>query len=107
VHLSKFFDEYDVVVTPGLARPPIAAVRWGERSWLRNLNANARYAPFQNAWNLAGYPAIVVPMGTHSAGVPLAVQMATTHGGEATLLALARQLEELAPWPRHAPGFDD
>src|SRR3954454_9548494 len=41
-HLQPFFDRYDVVITPALARPPIASVRWGERSWLRNLNANAR-----------------------------------------------------------------
>ncbi|MFL6240329.1 MAG: amidase [Actinomycetes bacterium] len=107
-HLGKFFASYDVVVTPALARPPIAAVRWGERSWLRNVNANARYAPFTNAWNLAGYPAIVVPMGMHStAGVPLSVQIAAPAGGEAALLALAGQLERLAPWQRHAPGFDD
>jgi amidase len=105
-HLHPFFDTHDVVVTPGLARPPLPAVRWGERSWLRNVNSNARYAPFQNAWNLAGYPAIVVPMGLHSSGVPLSVQLAAPHGQEATLLALARQLEEQAPWPRHAPGFD-
>jgi amidase len=70
------------------------------------MDANARYAPFQNAWNLAGYPAIVVPMGMHSAGVPLSVQIAAPSGGEATLLAIARQLEEQAPWPRLAPGFD-
>jgi amidase len=105
-HLRPFFDQYDVVLTPALARAPIAAVRWGERSWLRNVNANARYAPFQNAWNLAGYPAIVVPMGLHSAGVPLSVQMVAPPGGEALLLGLAAQLEQAAPWRRTAPGFD-
>jgi amidase len=105
--LYPFFERYDVVVTPGLARPPLPALRWGERGWLRNVNANARYAPFQNAWNLAGYPAIVVPMGMHSCGVPLSVHIAAPYGGEATLLALARQLEQAAPWPRRAPGFDD
>jgi amidase len=105
-HLRRIFDRFDVVMTPALARPPIAAVRWGGRGWLRNVNANARYAPFQNAWNLAGYPAIVVPMGLHSSGVPLSVQLAAPSGGEATLLALARQIEELQPWQRHAPGFD-
>ena len=105
-HLQPFFDKHDVVVTPGLARPPLPAVRWGERGWLRNVNSNARTAPFQNAWNLAGYPAIVVPMGLHSTGVPLSVQIAAPYGREATLLGLVRQLEQQAPWPRHAPGFD-
>src|SRR4029077_9416607 len=32
-HLHPFFDQYDVVVTPAWARPPLPAVRWGERSW--------------------------------------------------------------------------
>jgi amidase len=105
-HLRTFFDSYDAVITPALAQIPPRAVRWGERSWLRNVNANARYAPFQNWWNLAAYPAIVVPMGMHSTGLPLSVQIVAPSGGEATVLALARQLEQLAPWPRRAPGFD-
>ena len=36
-------------------------------------------------------------------GPALGVQLAAAPGGEALLLSLARQLETLRPWPRHAP----
>jgi amidase len=102
--LKPFFERFDVVVTPSLARAPVEARRWGERGWLANVRQSSRFAPFQNAWNLAGYPAASVPFGgLHSAGTPLGVQLVAPEGGEALLLSVARQLEELRPWPRHAP----
>src|SRR5439155_17949553 len=101
--LAPFFDRFDLVITPTLARPPIRAIAWGSRSWLVNVMSNIRFAPFAQAWNLAGYPAAAVPLGMHPAGTPLSVQVATPAGGEALILSVARQLEESAPWPRHAP----
>ena len=103
--LRPFFDEYDVLLTPALARPPIRAVRWGARGWLTNVAVNATYAPYTHPWNLAGYPALAVPHGRHPIGVPLAVQLVAPSGGEALLLSVARQLEALAPWPRVAPAY--
>ncbi|HSR26335.1 MAG TPA: amidase family protein, partial [Candidatus Eisenbacteria bacterium] len=102
--MRTFFAPYDVLLTPALAQPPIAAERWGQRGWLANMVANSRYAPFQAAWNLAGYPAMTVPAGIHpTAGMPLAVQLVAPDGGEGLLLSLAAQVEELLPWPRTAP----
>jgi len=65
--------------------------------------ANSRFAPFAQAWNLAGYPAAAVPLGMHPAGTPLSVELAAPAGGEALILSVARQIEERSPWPRHAP----
>ncbi len=102
----QFFARYDVLLAPALANPPIAADRWGERGWLRNVVANLRYAPFGAAWNLAGWPAASVPAGVHpEAGTPLSVQLVTPEGGEGLLLGLAAQLERLRPWRRTAPGY--
>ena len=53
--------------------------------------------------NLVGFPAASVPAGTSADGLPLGVQLAAAPGGEALLLSVARQLETLRPWPRHAP----
>lgn len=99
---EHFFAEWDVLLTPALAQPPLAARRWSERGWLVNVVANARYAPFAAPWNLAGWPAITVPAGLSPKGLPLAVQLVTKPGGEAQLLALARDLEEQRPWQRTA-----
>jgi amidase len=101
---EKFFASYDVLVTPGLAKPPILAKAWSQRGWLSNVVANARYAPFAAPWNLAGWPAMTVPAGLDPRGLPLAVQLVAQPGGEGQLLALAAQLEELRPWPRVAPA---
>jgi amidase len=100
---EAFFSDYDVLLTPTLAQSPIAAREWGRRGWLANMIANARYAPFCAPWNLAGWPAIAVPAGMHPNGSPLSVQLVTPPGGEALLLSVARQLEQLRPWQRTAP----
>ncbi|MGN6610420.1 MAG: amidase [Angustibacter sp.] len=104
--LEEFFAQADVLVTPVLATPPIAAARWGRRGWPRTFAANVRYAPYAAPWNFAGYAAMTVPAGVHPrTGTPLAVQLVGPDGAEPLLLALAAQLERLAPWPRTAPGY--
>ena len=99
---GRFFERFDVLVTPALAQPPLLARTWGERGWLANVWANARYAPFAAPWNLAGWPAMTVPAGLDPDGLPVAVQLVAPPGGEARLLAVAAQLERVRPWPRTA-----
>jgi len=100
---AAFFEAHDVLITPALAAPPIPAAAWSKRSWISNIAANVMYAPFSAPWNLAGFPAMVVPAGMHPAGVPLSVQLVAGPGGEDLLFSLARQIEMLRPWTRHAP----
>jgi amidase len=99
---TRFFADYDVLVTPALAQPPIKAMAWSERGWIANLLANSRFAPFTPPWNLAGWPAMSVPAGLDPRGLPLAVQLVAPPGNEARLLSVAAQLEQLRPWPRTA-----
>ena len=103
----RFFDSFDVVLTPALAQAPIRAVEWSRRGWLANVQANTRFAPFAAPWNLAQFPAMVVPAGLGPDGCPLAVQLVAAPGGEPLLLSLAAQIEASRPWPRTAPGFSD
>jgi amidase len=99
---QSFFAGYDVLITPGLAQPPVRAKAWSERGWLANLWSDSHYAPFAAPWNLAGWPAMAVPAGLAPDGLPLAVQLVAKPGAEGKLLALAAQLEQLRPWPRVA-----
>ena len=103
--LGRFFTNVDVLITAALAQPPPAAVRWSDRGWLRNVVAS-RYSVLAPPWNLAGWPAAVVPAGLHRTGVPLAVQVVAPPGGERLLLAVAHQLELAKPWRRIAPTYD-
>lgn len=102
--LEPFFAEHDVLLTPALARPGPAAVPWHERAWLSNLVTNTRFSPFTPPWNLAGWPAVVLPAGRRPGGLPVAVQFVARPGGEHRLLDLAARFEALQPWPRTAPA---
>jgi amidase len=107
-HADAFLSEYDVLVTPALAQPPINARRWFGGGWSSTMLANIRYAPFAAPWNVAGMPAIVIPMGVHpQAGTPVAAQVVARRGCESLLLAIAGWVEHVRPWQRTAPGFPD
>ena len=54
---------FDLLLTPALPGPPPAADMWSSRPWRANVALTMRYAPYTALWNLAGFPAIVVPMG--------------------------------------------
>ncbi|GLW46442.1 putative amidase AmiB2 [Streptomyces sp. NBRC 14336] len=101
--LTPFFEQYDILLTPALARRSPAAARWDERGWLRNVLANTTYSPFTPPWNLTGWPAMAVPVGALRSGAPCAVQLVGRPGMETELLDLAAQLEKLRPWERTAP----
>ncbi|WP_116450410.1 amidase [Blastococcus litoris] len=101
-----FFGDVDVLLSPVTTGPPLPARPWHERGFLANITANARWAPWTAAWNLAGLPAAVVPAGSRPDGLPVAVQFVGPPGAESRLLWLAGELERLQPWRRYAPVFD-
>jgi amidase len=54
------------------------------------------FAAFTAPYNVAGAPALSLPLGRSSSGLPLGVQFAAAHGKDAVLLDLATSLEGLA-----------
>jgi amidase len=100
-----FFDDVDLLLTPVTTGPPLPARPWHERSFMANVTANARWAPWTAAWNLAGLPALVLPAASRPEGLPVAVQFVGPPGAEGRLLWLAGELERRHPWPRYAPVF--
>ncbi|MEV5937467.1 amidase [Streptomyces sp. NPDC051994] len=101
--LDPFFAEYDILLTPALARRGPAAAAWHERGWLANVLVNTACSPMTPPWNLSGLPALAMPFGTLATGLPGSVQLVGRPGSEGQLLDLASQLEELCPWERIAP----
>nr|SBO91733.1 Aspartyl-tRNA(Asn) amidotransferase subunit A @ Glutamyl-tRNA(Gln) amidotransferase subunit A [Nonomuraea gerenzanensis] len=101
---DQWFGEADALITPALAAVPPKAERWGERGFVRNAWKNVTYAPTAGPWNMCGWPAISVPVATHSSALPIGVQIVAPPGGEPHLLGLAAQLQEAHP-PLRPPGF--
>jgi amidase len=104
--MATFFEDVDLLLTPVTTGPPLAARPWHERSFLANVTANARWAPWTAAWNFAGLPALVLPAGSRPEGLPVAVQLIGPAGAEIRLLSIAGELERARPWRRYAPIFD-
>jgi amidase len=107
--VSAFFRSYDVLVTPTVATPPpvLGSLNQNDpsldpRGWLNKLFA---LIPFTPLFNMTGQPAISLPLGQSSEGLPIGVQLVARYGDEATLLRLAAQLEEALPWALRRPSI--
>lgn len=102
---DAFFERHDVLVTPATGRTAIEHRNWHDRGLLRMVGPAQQFAAFTGPWNLADLPGASVPMGFASDGLPVGVQIVGGRGREDLVLGLAAALEELHPWPRHAPGW--
>jgi len=61
--------------------------------------------PYCFVWNTLGWPALDVPAGLSRSGLPIGAQFLGRECDEATLLALASQLESVERWTdRRPPG---
>jgi amidase len=59
-----------------------------------------RYVAYTPLNNIAGTPAISLPMGMAAEGVPIGIQLSAAAGDERTLLETAFALEQERPWAR-------
>jgi len=57
--------------------------------------------------NITGHPAISLPAGLYSSGLPFGLQVTAPRWHDHDLIALARRWEESFPWQRVAPGYSE
>jgi amidase len=103
--IMALWDEIDVLVTPGTARTAIAAEGGYGRPAPVAVNIAGRFTPFTPLFNLTGQPAVTVPAGMGSDGLPLSVQLVGRLGAEDVLYSLAGQIESAAPWAQRRPAL--
>ena len=97
--------DYDVWLTPTLARPP-APLGWmdsPEDDPMLGLMRAAEYAVFTPICNFSGQPAVSIPLVWNEDGLPIGTHFIGRFGDEATLFRLAAQLEEARPWADKRP----
>ena len=95
--------DHDVLLTPLTpGRPPRIGANEG-RGWLATTTAASAMVAHAACWNLTGQPACSVPAGFDADGLPRAVQFVARPNDEATLVALAAQIEDARPWTQDRP----
>jgi amidase len=102
--IAALWKEADVLLTPGTAIPAIEAEGGLGRPAPVAINKATPLAAFTGVFNLTGQPAVTLPAGLGSDGLPLSVQLVGRHGGEDLLYALAGQIEAARPWADRRPG---
>jgi amidase len=101
--ITALWEEFDVVVTPTVAKTAIAAEGGYGKPAPMAIDIAGRFAPFTPIFNITGQPAISIPAGVGTDGLPLAVQLIGRVGAEDTLYSLAGQIEQAAPWAQRRP----
>lgn len=107
LQMADFHQRYDVLLSPVLNRPT------AELGWLDMNSGDIReyvgryreYSGYTALFNGTGQPAMSVPSGQDSRGLPIGSQFSAGWGKDALLLRLARQLEQAWPWPGLAPAY--
>ncbi len=103
--------DYDVLLTPTLADvPPVVGHLDPTADYEQIIDRLVDWVAFTPLQNVTGDPAISLPLGESEDGLPIGTMFSARMGREATLLALAYELEEAAPFrlltPRSDADFD-
>ena len=102
--IVAFWNDYDLLLTPGLALPPVP-VGWGtepEDVW-EQFRRGWEFTPFTQVANLTGQPAASVPLFWSAEGWPIGVQLVGRPQGDAELIRVCAQLERARPWAGRRP----
>ncbi|MGK4594310.1 amidase [Amycolatopsis sp. w19] len=95
--MGEFHTRYDVLITPTL---PIPAFEAGhEVPPGSGLSGWPDWTPFTYPFNMTQQPAISVPAGRTSSGLPVGLQIVGPRHSDDLVLAVAKLLEEVRPWP--------
>jgi amidase len=103
--LDQFLQQWDVLLGP-VARAPVFKIGLRDQAAIpfKLLDQIVEdYVAYTPLHNISGTPAMSVPLNWDCKGLPIGSQFAARLGSEATLLALAYELEEARPWANKRP----
>lgn len=102
--LDLFLQDYDVILSPVTSAPaPVLGAMSLDQPYEDFVKVVMTASPFTAMFNMSGHPAMSVPLHWNAQGMPIGAQFAGRFGAEATLLALAAELEQAAPWQDRRP----
>jgi aspartyl-tRNA(Asn)/glutamyl-tRNA(Gln) amidotransferase subunit A len=108
--VQGWFERYDVIVTPTLARTAISI----EERLFEPIEIDGRktdtvrkaWYPYTHPFNLTGHPAVSLPAGFHSDGLPVGIQLVGRRAEDARLFKVAALFEQARPWAHRRPHIE-
>lgn len=94
-----FFENFDVLVLPTYMHSPIRIGEWADLSCEETLQRIINWVAPCPPFNASGLPAIALPAILDDNGLPVGIQIIGRPAAEATLIALAAQMEAAKPFP--------
>lgn len=107
--IVRFFDTYDLWLTPTLAAPPVPLGTFTPANPAAHgdpdqvFEMTNTWVPFTPTANVTGQPAMSVPLYWNAENLPIGMHFVGRFGDEATLLGLALELEIARPWIQRRP----
>jgi aspartyl-tRNA(Asn)/glutamyl-tRNA(Gln) amidotransferase subunit A len=89
----------DLILSPAGARPAQAFDAY-------DADLTYKTPSFTNAFNLTGLPAMSIPCGFSSSGLPIGLQIAGRAFEETTVFRLAHAYEQATDWHTRIPSLD-
>ena len=105
--VARFFQNYDVLLTPTLAEPPLplGAFDSPPDNPLHGFYRSIEFACFTPICNMTGQPGMSVPLFWNADNLPVGTHFIGRFGDEATLFRLAAQLEQARSWSNRRPAI--
>ncbi|MFN0316820.1 MAG: amidase [Burkholderiales bacterium] len=105
--VQDWFDTADIVITPTLARNALPL----DHDFFAPIEIDGEptdtlrraWYPYTLPFNMTGHPALSIPCGWDSEGLPLGLQLVGRIGEDARLLHAAALYERLRPWAQNRP----
>jgi amidase len=102
---DRWFADFDVILSPVLTTPPIPIGQIaGDVPFGAMFERLGRFSNYTTLHNIAGAPAMSVPLHWTDDGLPVGLQFAARAGDERTLFELAFELEAARPWAHRRPA---
>ena len=102
--VDAFMSDYDAWLTRVLGLPPVRLGELAPTVDLKTLSeGRMHYVVYTQIHNVAGTPAMSLPLGMSHDGLPIGSQFAAAKGREDLLYALAYELEAAQPWATRTP----
>lgn len=100
--MGRFHQDYDVLVTPTLPMPAFPVGRDVPEGWRSHYWAS--WTPYTYPFNMTQQPALSVPCGFTSAGLPIGLQIVGPRHADAVVLRVGRAHEMATDWHTRTPA---